>query len=88
MPLIFEEEQILKLMNEKRFYAEFCVLIVYMEVHFQFINKNFTYIYKKLMYENSLVQLLVGAPPDYSKFDNDFKCKSDINFFFFFSFWP
>ena len=38
------------------------------------------------MYENSLVQLLVGAPPDYSKFDNDFKCKSDINFFFFFFF--
>ena len=35
------------------------------------------------MYENSLVQLLVGAPPDYSKFDNAFKCKSDLNFFFF-----
>ena len=34
------------------------------------------------MYENLLVQLLVGAPPDYSKFDNAFKCKSDINFFF------
>ena len=40
------------------------------------------------MYENLLVQLLVGAPPEYSKFDNAFKCKSDINFFFFFSFWP
>ena len=30
------------------------------------------------MYENLLVQLLVGAPPEYSKFDNAFKCKSDL----------
>ena len=36
------------------------------------------------MYENSLVQLLVGVPPDYSKFDNAFKCKSDLIFFFLF----
>ena len=38
------------------------------------------------MYENLLVQLLVGAPPNYSKCDNAFKCKSDLHHFFFFSF--
>ena len=36
------------------------------------------------MHENSLVQLLVGASPDYSKFDNAFKCKNDLNFSFLF----
>ena len=35
------------------------------------------------MYGNLLVQLLVGSPPDYSKFDNAFKCKSDLNSLFF-----
>ena len=34
------------------------------------------------MYENLQVQLLVRAPPDYSKFDNAFKCKSDLKFYF------
>ena len=43
--------------------CSYCVPPVYMEAHFQLINKTFTYIY---IYIYISVQLLVGAPPDYS----------------------